>query len=128
MQEQEAKPCNTLRPKADQHALPDCPMNYPGAPVLFLQRLGAPLCPCCHQDAYVALLRPEDVAAGVGACFTAALAQLSGLQDAAAEDVMVGRRGSNWDRGAGRRGTAGVLGVAGLWGLIDGMQRRRRTL
>ncbi|PNW71047.1 hypothetical protein CHLRE_17g744247v5 [Chlamydomonas reinhardtii] len=42
-----------------------------------------------QQDAYVALLRPEDLAGGVGACWGAALAQLSGLgHDCAAEDVM----------------------------------------
>lgn len=38
----------------------------------------------------MALLRPEDLAGGVGACWGAALAQLSGLgHDCAAEDVMV---------------------------------------
>ncbi|KAG2488275.1 hypothetical protein HYH03_013125 [Edaphochlamys debaryana] len=40
-----------------------------------------------RQDAYVALLRPEDLASGVGAAFSAALAQLSGNPAAAAEDV-----------------------------------------
>ncbi|GLC43708.1 hypothetical protein PLESTM_001506800 [Pleodorina starrii] len=41
-----------------------------------------------QQGAYVALLRPEDLAAGVGGCFGSALAQLSGLGDSAAEDVL----------------------------------------
>ncbi|GFR49237.1 hypothetical protein Agub_g11236, partial [Astrephomene gubernaculifera] len=42
-----------------------------------------------QKGAYVALLRPEDLAGGVGGCFGAALAQLSGLAEAAsAEDVM----------------------------------------
>ncbi len=99
--EQETRRCNNGRPKACSQALLKCPLNCQTAPILFLSGLGAPPCPR-PQDAYVALLRPEDVAAGVGACFTAALAQLSGLQDAAAEDVMVRGRAGGRARGRGR--------------------------
>ncbi|GIL60763.1 hypothetical protein Vafri_15293 [Volvox africanus] len=41
-----------------------------------------------QHNAYVALLRPEDLAADVGSCFSSALAQFSGLPGAAAEDVL----------------------------------------
>ncbi|GLI66584.1 hypothetical protein VaNZ11_010504 [Volvox africanus] len=41
-----------------------------------------------QHNAYVALLRPEDLAADVGSCFSSALAQFTGLPGAAAEDVL----------------------------------------